>query len=560
MRRLSARNFLTLALILAGVLPLAVFSLIFGPILRGHLDEDTEASSRSMLTAVAIQVDTSVFTRPKSVLPTLLSLARGPGGSLEYILEAFAEARPEYSALLFLDKDGRIEAAHPAESWPAGQAYSRRALPGMDEIAVSTPFLHGGELCMELSCADARRSVVGIVDLGSVSSRLTMAKRLSADHVDVIDSAGAVILSSDADHMRSGASFDPRALSAGSMARLMDGGKEYYASSMPVPGSDWQAVYLSPVSEAEAPLRSFLLVMSGVLVASAAGAVLVAYSLRRAVAGPLEHLVSSLGLISAGRYDQRVEPNILAELDLIGRAVNALADSIERRDRELKRDEERMTAALKEKTLLLKEVYHRVKNNLQIISSLLSMQASEAADEAVAAALRDGQDRVYAMSLVNESVYQMSDFTSIETSEYASRLAIHLAETYSFPRERIAFDFARIDLGLERAIPFGLALNEMLTNAFKYAGEGAITMSLLQSRSAGDGQALVALSVQDEGPGMSLDPEGARAGSLGLSLVQGLAEQLGGRATWTAGPGGKGTVARLDFPLKVEVPAAAPHR
>jgi two-component sensor histidine kinase len=556
--RMSARKILSLALVAAGVLPLVVFSALFWPILRGHLDADIAATSRSMLAAVQVQIETSVFIRPRSVLPTLLALARESAVPLEYLLEAFSDARPEYAALLFVDAEGRIEAAQRAEGVAEGLRYSFRAERVPEELAVSLPFSEGGKLCIELSLAEARRTVVGIVDLGEVSSRLILAKRLSSDRVGVVDSAGRFILCSDVERLHLGVALDRRAFAAGSLARVEDDGTAFYASSLPVPGSDWFAVYLSPVEDAEAPLRSFFQVMIAVLALSAAGSACVALLLRRAVAGPLDHLVTRIGMIAAGRYDERVAANPLAEFEVIGRAVNAMADSIQRRDRDLKRDEERMTAALRDKTLLLKEVYHRVKNNLQIISSLLSMQANESADKEVAAALRDGQDRVYAMSLVHEFVYQMSDLSSIETAEYAARLTIHLAESFSYPRERISLDLTGLNLGLERAIPFGLALNEMLTNAFKYAGGGDIRVSLdLTGRTEGE-TTLATLTVADEGPGMLKEQTDGLSSHLGLSLIQGLAEQLGGSASWTAGPGGKGTAVAISFALGPEEGIAAP--
>jgi len=544
---MSARRFLSQALVAAGVLPLLVFSAIFWPMLRAHFDADIAATSSSLLAAVAVQVETSVFVRPRSVLPTLLALSRDTNAPLEVLLEAFSDSRPEYAALLFLDAEGSIEAARGLEGMTAGMRYPLRARPSPGEISVSAPFPDGGKLCMELSYGEGLRTVVGIVDLGQVSSRLTLARRLQRDLVGVVDGAGRFILCSDEERLHSGVPIDPRAIVGSASIRVKDEGEDYYAMSLPIPGSDWQALYLSPAAEAEAPLREFLLVMLAVLAASAVGSALGAYALRRAVAGPLEHLIERIGMIAAGRYDERVASNPIAELELIGRAVNAMADSIQRRDRELKRDELRLTTALGDKTLLLKEIFHRVKNNLQIISSLLSMQANEAEDEQVAAALRDGQERVYAMSLVHEFVYQMSDLSSIETSEYATRLAVHLAESFSFPRERIELELAGLDLGLERAIPFGLALNEMLTNAFKYASGGIIRVSLAFAASG-----IATLSVADEGPGMR-DPESdARPGHMGLSLIRGLAEQLGGSASWTAGPGGRGTVVSIAFAAEPE--------
>ena len=663
---MSARSFLAGAFLFAAVMPLLVFALAFWPTLRAHLDADLSAISRSLLEAVAVQVETSVFARPLSVLPTVLALSGPAALPAERVLEAFAASRPEYYALFVVGPDGRIEARYGASRAVAGDSYPFMVSPLRGALVVSKPYEAGHRALIELSYSEGRRVAVGLVDLGTVTSRLDLETRSPADKVGVVDSGGRFILCSDRGRVSSGEALDPRILAGGSPLLVSEGGTAYYASSLPIPGSDWRAVYLGSAHEADEPMRGFLLRMLLVAAASVLGAAAAAIGMKRAVAGPLEHLISRIELIAAGRYDERIAPNPLPELEEIGSAFNAMAESLQRRDREIQRSEERYrllfhanrvpsllvrvpgariadanaaaeayygysaaelrglgladldelggraldealdraartgegyltrhrprsggardvevyvgplsigdepchyavvfdvtrrrlaeertSSALREKTLLLKEVYHRVKNNLQIISSLLSMQAGETRDGAVGVALREGRDRVYAMSLVHELVYQMGDLSSIDAAEYAARLALHAADAYSCPRERLELSLSGVDLGLERAIPFGLALNEMLSNAFKYAGGMSICVSL-ETLPGDGGPASVLLEVRDEGPGMRAGALEGGAGSLGIPLVRGLAGQLGGSADWSPGRGGRGTRATLRFPLEAE--------
>jgi PAS domain S-box-containing protein len=211
--------------------------------------------------------------------------------------------------------------------------------------------------------------------------------------------------------------------------------------------------------------------------------------------------------------------------------------------------EDRTRKALDEKTLLLQEVYHRVKNNLQIISSLLNMQASTSDDPLVSAALRSGQDRVYAMSLAHELVYEVPDVSSIELGDYARRLVAGLADTHGFPRARLAFEIEPITLDLGRAVPFGLALNELASNAIKYgmAPDGLLAIRLGRT---GQGGSDVELGVMDNGAGMPAGFDPQKGAALGTYIVVALANQLGGTAFWEARPDSRGTVARLRFPIE----------
>lgn len=194
--------------------------------------------------------------------------------------------------------------------------------------------------------------------------------------------------------------------------------------------------------------------------------------------------------------------------------------------------EERNIAALEEKTLLLREVYHRVKNNLQIISSLLSMQASVSSDRSVSTALQGAQDRVFAMSLAHEIVYQMPDISSVDVGDYAGRLVAYLADEYKVPRDRVVAAYEPMPLDLERAVPFGLLLGEIVSNAMKYGlppgADARVRVSLSTQRSGSSHS--VTLVVEDDGPG--LPPEVADKGSLGISLIAGLADQLRGTVEW----------------------------
>jgi PAS domain S-box-containing protein len=204
------------------------------------------------------------------------------------------------------------------------------------------------------------------------------------------------------------------------------------------------------------------------------------------------------------------------------RAVLVLRDLRERAafEAELRR-------SLTEKETLLREVHHRVKNNLQIVSSLVNMQADRIADPAARAALVECSDRVRAMSLVHQVLYGGDHLGSVPLADYARSLAEHLRDSLA-PRCAMTFDLVELHVSLEDAVPCGLILNELITNAIKHgrdaAGGCAVGVTITTHD---DGYTLC---VHDGGPGFALP---VPRGSLGVQLIHALARQLGGRFTTT---------------------------
>ncbi|MFM8322172.1 MAG: histidine kinase dimerization/phosphoacceptor domain -containing protein [Chloroflexota bacterium] len=233
--------------------------------------------------------------------------------------------------------------------------------------------------------------------------------------------------------------------------------------------------------------------------------------------------------------------------------------------------ERRALASLKEKEILLKEIHHRVKNNLQIISSLLSMQSRKIQDPGVSFALQESQNRVRSMSLIHEKLYQSGGLAQIDLSEYIRSLAAFLARSYHsasmvevvvrvLPGEPAPGEAApgspleagkpggpAIWLDLDSAVPCGLILNELLSNAYKYAfpnnrpGRLEIT---LQKRQA------ICIRVADDGVGLPEQFDFNQLGqknSLGLQLVKSLVDQLDGQI-WVEANQPSGACFMIEFP------------
>jgi len=185
-----------------------------------------------------------------------------------------------------------------------------------------------------------------------------------------------------------------------------------------------------------------------------------------------------------------------------------------------------------EKEILLKEIHHRVKNNLQTISSLLDLQSNKIEDESVLSAIADGQNRVKSMALIHHKLYQNEDIATVNFKEYSQQLATQILASFSLGKLRPKFEIADNEfLDIDTAIPLGLILNELLTNACKYAFEQEKEGSLLiklKELSKGEYQ----LEVKDNGPGMPSSFDIKKARSLGLRLVRRLSKQLFGKTEY----------------------------
>ena len=200
--------------------------------------------------------------------------------------------------------------------------------------------------------------------------------------------------------------------------------------------------------------------------------------------------------------------------------LTAIRDITER-----KRIEEQMRASLREKEVLLREIHHRVKNNLQVINSLLRLQSRQIEDRRHVEAFRDCQNRIRSMALIHEALYQSEDLANIRFRDYIKSLTTHLFRSYgvSAGKIRLKIEADSLLLGIDLAIPCGLVINELVSNALKHAfpdrREGEIKISL---RSFDENQ--IRLVVSDDGIGVPEDVTTRQAGSLGLHLVTILVE------------------------------------
>ena len=213
---------------------------------------------------------------------------------------------------------------------------------------------------------------------------------------------------------------------------------------------------------------------------------------------------------------------------------------------EHKQAEDLIKASLKEKEVLLKEIHHRVKNNLQIVTSLLQMQSRRTKEPQAVEVLRDSKNRIASIALVHEKLYRSEDLANIDFGQYIPDLTTHLFDTYNVSSNTVKLNInvENIPLQIDTAIPCGLIVNELVSNSLKYAFS-ANYQGIVQVEFYARSDDTLTLIVRDNGIGIPEDFDLETTHSLGLTLVQGLVEQLEGTIELDRN---RGTEFKITFP------------
>ncbi len=344
----------------------------------------------------------------------------------------------------------------------------------------------------------------------------------------------------------------------------------HLSRSIQLDGQVIGSVYImADLQERQDHLTTFATLVLLTIVAALVATYFIGSSLRDQISAPLLDLTGKMRLVSIEK-DYQVRALKYSQ-DEVGELIDGFNDMLEQiQDRDVallnarddvekkadelqfelierRRAEEQIKASLEEKEVLLKEIHHRVKNNLQVVSSLLDLQASNISDQRTVDMFRDSQNRVTSMGLIHERLYQANDLARIDFAEYIKELSANLQFSYARDGSEVQIETVAdsIFLDVDTSIPCGLIINELVSNALKYAfpnGQGGhIRIGLTQT---GDDQ--LQLVVQDNGIGLSEEIDLRKTKSLGLKLVHTLSRQLRGQIEITSQ---SGTAFKISFPF-----------
>ncbi|HLG90028.1 MAG TPA: histidine kinase dimerization/phosphoacceptor domain -containing protein [Alphaproteobacteria bacterium] len=535
---------------------------VFGVLVSKQQARDEEVRARQNLeemARIAIQPAQDLFSGTERLFKGLVEQPdiRDAGQACDADLERVRAAIGDYRSLSVLDGTGKVTCSSRAEI--KGSAFADEATIGpilradrLTVISESTgdasvepaamvllPWRNGdgtpaGAMVAELS---ARR--FALVAAGSQSS--------SASRLYLLDSKGNRL---DGSRPLPAALRDTVSLQAllhdgeDQIVSTSDDGTKRLFVAIPMRSGGVTALYGLPVREAPFAERFDLIGLATFLWL---GGILIAWLLADwVVARPLRKLAAALDGAEPDARPRAVGP---AELAKIAHAIAAMAGRIVERERALEE-------AIATRDAMLREIHHRVKNNLQIVTSLLNIQAKTVQGHAAGRAFGEIQTRVRALALVHRYLYESGDLKSVNLGAFLKELAASLQLSHGISEEQVVIEVEAEEVWdvSDRAVPLALFMTEAMTNALKHAfPEGRRGLIRVVLRQLGEG--VVRFSVEDNGVGLPETRSDApgRQASLGMSLIKAFARQVDAKLMISGPPG---TVIAIEFVNKIR--AAAP--
>lgn len=501
----------------------------------------------------------SVERRNQDFAATLATFTHGYMDGVWHSLEHFTDdptprsledmlvVMPMIDRLLQVDADNTVVAAAP----PGGKgldftigfdsAAERRLL-----LSRPLPSPQSGDTSVFIGVRGAGGStLVAELNLKELAGHIAAMSKTRMGDVILCDAFGNVIIHPDpgmvATHGNIGDSPLFLAATSGMRSCVHDeDGTLYLGAYARVPGTGWFVLVRTGAVDAFAPAIAPVAGATGLM---AVVFIALTLSLRRelnnAIARPMAEAVKKLEAIpSLDGYSRRETP-VFKELASLEKAVEEMAGRIAG-------SEARLRESLHEKDVLLREIHHRVKNNLQIISSLLYLQADRVSDKQYLDMFVESRNRISTMALVHEELYRSEGMSRVRIREYVNKLVPRLASAFSCGRNmRCSVDVQDTSLSIEQAIPFGLVLNELVTNSLKHAfvglDSGIITVFVRRVDGA------LEAGVSDNGVGLPESFDVQDTPTLGMQLVVQLTRQLRGSLSIGKGPG---TSFIVTFPVK----------
>lgn len=468
------------------------------------------------------------------------------GDDAERYLRSFEEAATSIRQVLVLDARGTVIYAEPNGDHLVGNDmsyqpfYSDRSgeTPGWTQILRSPGT---GDASIAIHCTVGGRRYVSFVDLGSTRFPVGDSSRSRESVILLLDHGGTVIHHPDPEAVRQRKAYghlDPfvLAIAHSEVTGVFDiDSRKYLLSARRMEETGWVMMVGQPIESATRPIFQIasVLVLSFVL---AIGIAFVNTMLgMRFILGPINELAERMRSVEGGgdAPDRRAEP--YREIAMLTDRFDAMVRAVKDRERRLRR-------LVDEKSVLIREIHHRVKNNMQVVSSLLSLQAERVSDRSDADLFRASRERVHSMAIVHEMLYRSESLSSVAMDQYIPELVSSIEQSHRSSERDIRVNL-HVDAGvldITLAVPCGLILNELIVNAFQHAfgprESGSITVRFESRRT------FYALEVADTGRGL---PGDAAGNGLGMVLVETLARQLSGTVhTRSSG----GTTVSITFP------------
>ncbi len=476
-------------------------------------------------------------------------------GSRNYqeFLDSHLKSYSNFSSFLITDNNGIVRNTAPVNPDLMGldlstQEFFKSAIQKMEPVwSVGSISHQNEEPSGILIFPGVRHTVVGYIDLVILRKIIEQVRLGNRAKAMIINSLGVIIAHENWENVSRQVNIShliKENLPAGTSVnhfRFTDGGEEFFACSTRVPQTGWIVLVTHPVSEIFAPIYKITAMLVIIVILSILFAGLFALYSHRKITAPLAHLAENSIKVAQGDYSEpigRYRYSSYREIEILSQNFDSMVHAVRSREQELENHRERFGKSLVEKEVMLKEIHHRVKNNMQIISSLLELQSDYSASSVDQNLYLDSQNRVRSMSLVHEKLYQSHNLSEINFRDYIKDLIVELTAQFKelCRGVSIKFEMQDVSISLENAVPCALIVNELVTNTIKHAftgrESGTVTIFLNRDMSGG-----FTLSVSDDGKGLPEHFDFEKVRSMGLSLVRELVMQIKGSLRVERGKG-----------------------
>lgn len=326
--------------------------------------------------------------------------------------------------------------------------------------------------------------------------------------------------------------------------RHLSNGYDLISSVSFIPGPDWYVIVTETAQNAFKTATDVVIIGIVVSLLEFFLATLVGYSLGKNIIVSIDVLTKESQQVQQGVYQIIRHRSSYREINRLIDTFNTMSAEVRTRENQYEETNRELQAALQQKDILLREIHHRVKNNMQIVSSLLALQGDELACEKDLELFENSRLRIQSMAMVHEKIYQTDGVESLPLKAYIEDL-VELLLANSPKHINYTIDGAEISITLTQAIPCALSVFEACMNGIKYGANGDGLVQLVISIDKDD-TGMVRIMVKDSGHGFPEDFNPAASRSLGFTLMQGLMTQLKGNLSWR---NDSGAVVEFSFPL-----------
>jgi len=549
----SIRRVLFIHFTSASLIPLLLLLLTLTILLNRNIRVRAIESNEALTTSVAREI--------RSYLDYIDSIgrwgafhARVHGNSpdeLQYFLSNMSSYFPFFESVLIADPAGIVQATYPADPDMVGnningQPFFQSSV-ATGKVQWSETFISTYTNSPTLAAVfpSGTNYLIGYINLTHLATIGKQTTSAGTSELIILDSRGNLLVHPDYQLVLQQYNFSQYQMVKDTLngktgffdTRFED--KNVFFTSERIDPTGWGILVLQEKREVFAIAYQLLFPVGALIFLAAALSTILAFFSRRQVVRPIYQLMKNTQAIAEGRYGVSSElSNSYREMNYLVRTISRMSEKIARRETELKKN-------LEEKEILLKEVHHRVKNNLQLILSILNLKNFSVDDPATKAVLQDNIGRIYTISQVHQQLYSSADLAKIDIASYISTLTAYLVSHTSDSQHdfRTNIQIDDLAIGIDQAIPLGIIIFELFSNSLKHSTLSGQVKTITVKGDILDGE--FRLLINDDGrpfdPSLFSEPD-----SLGFNIVHELIRQLQGSIQYTAA---EGNTFHIDFPL-----------